>query len=160
MKIQEIERLTEIELLEMLSLNTQALKYKADDMTKILEETFEDYKGHRNYLLEKKQFWFNVFVYVFGMSPALMDVIVTKLNWFYFILWCEDNLLKHREIAYLTFSYEEFKKDRSSTASILNDMLDSVLESFTEIQPEQIQMLFDQLEDKVKKLPDFITKAI
>jgi hypothetical protein len=144
----------------MLSLNTTTLKYKADDMSKILEETFEDYKGHRNYLLERKQFWFNVFVYVFAMSPALVDAIIEKLNWFKFVLWCEDNLLHQREIAYLNYSYEEFKKDRSSTASILNDMLDSVLESLVEIQPDQIEMLFDQLEDKVKKLPDFITKQL
>jgi Glu-tRNA(Gln) amidotransferase subunit E-like FAD-binding protein len=160
MTIQEIEKLTKAELVELLEPNTEQLRYKADDILILLDTTLEEYKLHRNYVMEKRSLWSNIFVYLFEMSPALVDAIIDKMNWLEFIMWSENNLLKKPEIDYIVKSYYELKKEHLSISSVINEMISSVLMSLTEIQPDQIEKLFDQLEDRVKSLPDIIKEDL
>lgn len=160
MKIQDIKVLTKQELTELLLLNTKELKYQPDNILKLIEETFADYQEHRNYLLEKKKWWFNVFLYLFDMGPKLIEAIIDKMNWFDFIMWCEKNLLMNETIWFVFNSYDEFKKDQLSLSSIINNILNSIVDGLSEMQPDEIRLLFDELEDKIVKLPDIIKQEL
>jgi hypothetical protein len=160
MTVQEIQALTLEEMEELLKLNTIELKYEADDLPTLLEETLAEYLVHRNSLLEKKALWINILVKFFSISPMIVEAIVEKLNWFNFILWCEEFLMIKKEIAFIVKTYYEFKQDNTSATALLNDIIESVLTSLTEIQPEQIGLLFSQLESQMKNLPGIIKEGL
>lgn len=160
MTVEQIKEMSIKELKETLVLNTVEVKYDAEDLPVALDDIFTQFFLEKNVLLEKKVLWKTIFIKFFQISDIIVDAIMERLNWFDFILWCEDTLLVKKEIAFFVNMYYQYRSDSTSISAILTDLIESVMTGLTEIQPDQIQVLFDQLENKVKNLPDLIKEQL
>jgi hypothetical protein len=160
MTVDQIKEISIDELKEVLLLNTAEVRYQADDLYSILDDIYVEYVIEKNSLMEKKALWRYIFITFFQVSEIIVDAIMEKLNWFEYILWCEENLAHRREIKFFVEMYYQFKADNLHVSTILNNMIDAVMTGLTEIQPDQVRLVFDELQKNLKDLPEIIKEQI
>lgn len=156
MTITEIQNISIEELKELLVLNTTEYRYNLELMKTVYDDLYAAFLEHRNSLIERRMLWHAVLQVFYGFELDTIQAVEDKLNWYNFILWCEDYFMSRREIQYFITMYSQYRQDKNSLINLMLELVDVLSGAINDMSPESIQSLLDQLGANLNNLPDFI----
>lgn len=152
----EIKNINLEELKELLIFNTTEYKYDLTLMEHAYEDMYAAFLEHRNSLLERRILWHTILQVFFGLNLEIIEAIEDKLNWYNFILWCEEHFASQREIQFFISMYAQYRQDKNSLINLMLELVDVLSGAINDMSPESIQSLLDQLGENLNNLPDII----
>lgn len=160
MTVEEIKQLNKEELIDLITFNTAEYRYSLDLMETVYNDLYAAFLEHRNSLLERRMLWHVVLNVFYGFDQDIVAAIEEHMNWFDFILWCEDYFKDHREIQFFITMYEQYRKDKNSLINLMLELVDLLSEAINDMSPESIQSLLDQLGENLDNLPSIIKERL
>lgn len=148
------------ELKELLVLNTEKYRYNLELMEVIYNDLYAAFLEHRNSLVERRMLWHGILQAFYGFELDIIEAIEEKMNWYDFLLWCEDYFVSHRPIQYFITMYAQYRQDKNSLINLMLELVDLLSEAINDMSPESIQSLLDQLGDNLNNLPDIIKERL
>jgi hypothetical protein len=160
MTIEEIKKSNPMEIVELLKLNTTVYNYNLTLMETMYDQIYSAYLEHRNTLLDRRLLWQAVLQVFYNMDVDIIIAIEETMNWYDFMLWCEDYFINHQPVQYFVNMYEKYRADKNSLVNLMLELVDVLSNAINDMSPESIQNLLDQLGDNLNNLPEIIKERL
>jgi hypothetical protein len=160
MTVEEIKKSNPIEIVELLKLNTTVYNYNLTLMETMYDQIYSAYLEHRNTLLDRRLLWQAVLQVFYNMDVDIIIAIEETMNWYDFMLWCEDYFINNQPVQYFVKMYEKYRADKNSLVNLMLELVDVLSNAINDMSPESIQNLLDQLGDNLNNLPEIIKERL
>jgi hypothetical protein len=156
----DIKKMSKDELTDLLALNTKIMDIQYDRLQESFASIFVAYALDQEPIKEQVELYKNILIGFYNIEDHVVEAIADTMTPFGLILWGRSYLLQKEEIAVFYELYQQYRKDKLSTSETLSTIVDLLLQGLSDSDPESLNSLFEQLDRKLKQLPDIIKDDI